>query len=150
MPCMLCEREMALTKHHLLPRELGGKEEDVILICSDCHRQIHVMYTNRELALRLSSIQALKQDENFAKFLILLLSICLVYILIVFEFIFFDKDLLMFFMTWISCVVALVAFILDKVEKKVFDSLLLLMVVVLTIQMMDFNFIQKLLKFLQI
>lgn len=69
MPCLFCERELTLTKHHLLPREFGGDEEHIVLICSDCHRQIHALYTNKELALRLSTVEALRQDETFSKFL---------------------------------------------------------------------------------
>lgn len=69
MTCALCERELTLTKHHLLPREFGGDNDDIVLICSDCHRQIHALYTNKELALRLSTLESLKQDETFSKFL---------------------------------------------------------------------------------
>lgn len=68
--CALCEREgLLLTKHHLLPREEGGKEEHISLICQDCHRQIHALYTNKELALRLDSIAKLRADEQIAKYL---------------------------------------------------------------------------------
>ena len=52
--CQLCDRKVdKLTKHHLLPREEGGNEEHISYICSDCHRQIHALYTNKELAIRL-------------------------------------------------------------------------------------------------
>lgn len=68
--CELCEREVsALTKHHLLPREEGGKEEHIAMLCEACHRQIHAMYTNKELAVRLTDIQALKEDEAIAKYI---------------------------------------------------------------------------------
>ena len=51
--CELCERsDIKLTKHHLIPREEGGTEKDIVMICSDCHRQIHASYSNQELALR--------------------------------------------------------------------------------------------------
>ena len=39
------------------------------MICSDCHRQIHALYSNQELALRLFSIEALKNDEKLKKFI---------------------------------------------------------------------------------
>ena len=62
--CELCERsEIELTKHHIIPKEEGGTEKDIVMICSDCHRQIHALYTNQELALRLFSIDPLKNDE---------------------------------------------------------------------------------------
>lgn len=68
--CELCERsDIKLTKHHLIPREEGGTEKDIVMICSDCHRQIHASYSNQELALRLFSIEALKSDEKLKKFI---------------------------------------------------------------------------------
>ena len=34
--CELCERsDIKLTKHHLIPREEGGTEKDIVMICSD-------------------------------------------------------------------------------------------------------------------
>lgn len=68
--CVLCERDnIQLTRHHLLPREEGGKEEDIALICEYCHKQIHALYTNKELAVRLSTLEELKEDENIKKYL---------------------------------------------------------------------------------
>ena len=68
--CELCERsDIKLTKQHLIPREEGGREKDIVMICSDCHRQIHTSYSNQELALRLFSIEALKSDEKLKKFI---------------------------------------------------------------------------------
>ncbi len=68
--CELCERRDAkLTKHHVIPREEGGTEKEIVMICSDCHRQIHALYSNQELALRLCSIEALKNDEKLKKFI---------------------------------------------------------------------------------
>ncbi|MDO5293767.1 MAG: HNH endonuclease [bacterium] len=68
--CELCHRQNTiLTKHHLLPREEGGKEEHIALICEDCHKHIHALYTNKELAIRLNTIDALLQDEKIKKYL---------------------------------------------------------------------------------
>ena len=68
--CQLCDRKVdKLTKHHLLPREEGGCEEHISYICSDCHRQIHALYTNKELAIRLDTIDKLKNDEKIHKYL---------------------------------------------------------------------------------
>lgn len=68
--CELCNREVVkLTKHHLLPREEGGKEEHISYLCEDCHRQIHALYTNKELAIRLDTIEKLKSDEKISKYL---------------------------------------------------------------------------------
>lgn len=68
--CELCYREpIILTKHHLLPREEGGKEEHISLICENCHKQIHALYTNKELAVRLNTIRDLQEDEKIIKYL---------------------------------------------------------------------------------
>lgn len=68
--CELCEREnIVLTKHHLLPREEGGRVEHIANICEACHKQIHNTYTNKELAIRLDSIGKLKDDEKISKYL---------------------------------------------------------------------------------
>ncbi len=67
--CELCLRTgVTLTKHHALPKEEGGGVADIVNICSDCHRQIHALYSNKELAIRLNSIQALQEDEQLKRF----------------------------------------------------------------------------------
>ena len=68
--CALCEREgVTLTRHHLLPREEGGKEEHIAMICEACHKHIHALYTNKELALFLDTIDKLKADPQISKYL---------------------------------------------------------------------------------
>ncbi|MBM7095297.1 HNH endonuclease [Bacillus sp. H-16] len=68
--CELCLREGArLTEHHLIPREEGGTHLETGMLCSPCHRQIHNLYTNQELALRLGTIERLRDDEKIKKFL---------------------------------------------------------------------------------
>jgi 5-methylcytosine-specific restriction endonuclease McrA len=68
--CELCEREgIETTVHHLVPREEGGSKLPTVNLCKACHKQIHVLYANRELAVRLNTVEALKQDENINKFL---------------------------------------------------------------------------------
>ena len=39
------------------------------LLCQDCHKQIHALYTNKELAMRLNTIAALEKDERVARYL---------------------------------------------------------------------------------
>lgn len=68
--CELCERPVVhLTKHHLLPREEGGREEHIAMICPDCHKQIHALYTNKELALRLDTLCKLRCDDQISRYL---------------------------------------------------------------------------------
>ena len=52
-PCCLCGRafpRVQLTKHHCLPKQKGGTQEDVELLCPQCHGMVHATYTNATLA----------------------------------------------------------------------------------------------------
>jgi 5-methylcytosine-specific restriction protein A len=68
--CELCEREeVELTEHHLIPREEGGAKLQRAMLCISCHKQIHALYTNKELALRLNTIPDLQNDEKIHKYI---------------------------------------------------------------------------------
>lgn len=68
--CELCEREEVMTTvHHLTPKEMGGTFGPTAHLCIPCHKQIHALYTNEELAVRLRTIEALQRDEQMASFL---------------------------------------------------------------------------------
>ncbi|HEX8551018.1 MAG TPA: HNH endonuclease [Abditibacteriaceae bacterium] len=75
MICELCGREVgALTLHHLKPKSRRGKYEKVIelptaQICSACHRQIHALFSNRELADEWNSLEKLRSEERMKKFI---------------------------------------------------------------------------------
>ena len=76
--CVLCERLMPLTWHHLYPREMQKKflrrglmtEEDRnsgIRICRQCHNAIHRFFDNELLANKLHSVESLMQQESIQK-----------------------------------------------------------------------------------
>src|SRR6478735_5973461 len=68
--CELCEREdVDTTVHHLLPKEMGGTFGPTAHLCIPCHKQIHALYTNEEIAARLTTIQDLKKDPQLSRFL---------------------------------------------------------------------------------
>lgn len=69
--CELCRRHgvSKITEHHLIPREEGGAKLDVAWLCPDCHKQIHALYTNKELAIRLNTLEKLCADEKISKYL---------------------------------------------------------------------------------
>lgn len=68
--CELCERKVSsLTEHHLIPREFGGRNLDTVMLCVPCHKQIHALFTNKELALKLNSISNLKNNEKIIRYL---------------------------------------------------------------------------------
>ncbi|WP_456275922.1 HNH endonuclease [Bacillus sp. AK128] len=67
--CELCGRsDVETTVHHLLPKEKGGTFGPTALLCIPCHKQIHALYTNEEIAVRLTTIEELRQDEKLASF----------------------------------------------------------------------------------
>lgn len=67
--CELCGREeVETTIHHLTPKEMGGAFLPTAKLCIPCHKQIHAIYMNDELATRLSTIHELKQDEKLKSF----------------------------------------------------------------------------------
>lgn len=67
--CELCGRSnVETTVHHLLPREKGGSYGPTADLCIPCHKQIHALYTNEEIAIRLSTIDELRRDEQLLRF----------------------------------------------------------------------------------
>jgi hypothetical protein len=74
MHCELCERECdRLTVHHLIPRQQTKRKKldpgPTVEICSACHRQIHTLFDNRELAQDLNTIDKLREHPDFNRFL---------------------------------------------------------------------------------
>ncbi|WP_353856180.1 HNH endonuclease [Bacillus sp. Bos-x628] len=68
--CELCGRqEVLLTEHHLTPREEGGAFSPTAFLCIPCHKQVHALYTNQELAARLNTIDALRRDEKLTSYI---------------------------------------------------------------------------------
>jgi 5-methylcytosine-specific restriction enzyme A len=68
--CELCGRhEVETTDHHLLPKEMGGNFGPTAQLCIPCHKHIHALYTNNEIAARLSTISDLRKDEKISRFI---------------------------------------------------------------------------------
>lgn len=68
--CELCNRNVSIiTNHHLIPKQKGGKNYKTIHLCTTCHKQIHALFTNRELATLYNSVDSLKNSEKIIKFL---------------------------------------------------------------------------------
>ena len=74
--CQLCERAVVnLTLHHLVPRSRGKKrgrkvhELPTAWLCPACHRQLHVLFSNRELEAQGATIEQLRRDSRVQKFL---------------------------------------------------------------------------------
>ncbi|KAG2454065.1 hypothetical protein HYH02_001106 [Chlamydomonas schloesseri] len=79
--CAMCGRQMPLTFHHLIPRDVHSKykkradlrsQQDLnrgIDICRPCHSAIHRTYDNKTLAASYSTLEALLQSEPLQKFI---------------------------------------------------------------------------------
>ena len=68
--CGLCEREVQHTsRHHLVPREEGGRHGPTVALCQPCHSTVHLLLDNRELARRYGTIELLQGAEELQKYL---------------------------------------------------------------------------------
>lgn len=70
--CRLCERLFGrgdLTKHHCLPRQKGGDQDDVELLCGQCHSMVHATYTNATLAALYPTVAKLREAPELVKYL---------------------------------------------------------------------------------
>jgi hypothetical protein len=68
--CPLCDRAIPKPQrdeHHLIPKSHGGRHTAVLHRI--CHRQIHAVFTETELARQYNSIDLLKQQEEMAGFI---------------------------------------------------------------------------------
>lgn len=72
--CPLCQREVALTFHHLTPKKLHRRKfyrkrmdrlerNRGINICRLCHDGIHAIYDESTLGKRFKSLEKLQKDE---------------------------------------------------------------------------------------
>ena len=51
MECAICHRETdKLFKHHVVPKVKGGSKGDIIGCCKTCAKQVHMLFSENELA----------------------------------------------------------------------------------------------------
>lgn len=68
--CPLCDRaipKLQRDEHHLIPKSHGGRQTAVLHRI--CHRQIHAVFTETELARKYYSIELLKLQEDMVGFI---------------------------------------------------------------------------------
>lgn len=66
--CPLCQRDIPkplMERHHIKTKEVD--REAVVPICNACHKTIHALFSNRQIADEFNSIQALRESDQFAK-----------------------------------------------------------------------------------
>lgn len=67
--CPLCERQIPATQkdaHHFIPKSKGGRQTEYLHRI--CHRQIHALFTETELARQYNHVEALLAHPEIAKF----------------------------------------------------------------------------------
>ena len=68
--CGLCERAVSETsRHHLVPRVEGGRYGPTVDLCQPCHSSVHRFLTNRELARRYPTVEALREAPELQTYL---------------------------------------------------------------------------------
>ena len=67
--CPLCDRVIPpaqADRHHLVPKSKGGRQTEVFHRI--CHRQVHALITESELARQYSTVEALLQHPEIRAF----------------------------------------------------------------------------------
>ncbi|RBW70464.1 HNH endonuclease [Bacillus taeanensis] len=68
--CELCNRnKVKTTVHHLTPKKKGGTFLPTASLCIPCHKQVHALFTNEQLADHLNTIEKLKSNEQIMRFI---------------------------------------------------------------------------------
>ena len=68
--CPICDRPIPSSQkdaHHLVPKSKGGKTTE--FLHRICHRQIHALFTETELARRLNSADAIREHPQMQRFI---------------------------------------------------------------------------------
>lgn len=68
--CPICHRALGdinIQQHHLIPKELGGKE--TIPVHKMCHQKIHSVFTNRELLQVYHDPEIIRSHPEIANFI---------------------------------------------------------------------------------
>lgn len=67
--CPICGRELGdklVDEHHLIPKTFKGKE--TISIHKICHKQIHALWSERELQHYYNTVERILSDEKMQRF----------------------------------------------------------------------------------
>jgi hypothetical protein len=68
--CPICERPIPDSQkdaHHLIPKSRGGKHTEYLHRI--CHRQIHALFSETELAVTFNTANALQQHSEMRRFI---------------------------------------------------------------------------------
>jgi hypothetical protein len=65
--CVFCQRKVPTRGHHVVPRCKGGRE--IAPTCHSCEDFIHKTWTHNELRDVFNTVEKIRTDERFQKFL---------------------------------------------------------------------------------
>lgn len=68
--CPICGHEYGkteMTRHHLVPKSRKGRV--TVSICRSCHRQVHALYTEKELEQRFDTLDKLVAAEEMQRWI---------------------------------------------------------------------------------
>jgi len=68
--CPICDRPIPDSQkdaHHFIPKSKGGKSTEYLHRI--CHRQIHALFTETQLAKELNTAEAIKERQEIQKFI---------------------------------------------------------------------------------
>ncbi len=72
--CGLCNRPIPAdapqSVHHFIPRSKGGKNGPTVTLHHLCHREIHIILSETELARTYNNLEALRTHTRLAKFIL--------------------------------------------------------------------------------
>lgn len=70
--CPLCNRDMipglTVDDHHMIPRSKGGKKIPPVTMHIVCHRKIHSVFTESDLAAYYNTFEHLMEHEKIVSF----------------------------------------------------------------------------------
>ena len=70
MICQLCKRDVqVITKHHLIPKQRGGKKSGFIEVCLSCKDMVHRLFTNKELEREYNTLEKLLSSEKVQRYI---------------------------------------------------------------------------------
>lgn len=79
--CCLCDRERHdITRHHLIPRTTHKNKwvkerflittlRETVAMCKPCHKQIHVLISEKDMAKTYNTVEDLKAHPEVAKWI---------------------------------------------------------------------------------
>ncbi len=69
--CPVCDRHVPYVFqqcHHLIPLSVGGRFSDLLIICSDCHAELHRLFDNNFLKNYMHTLERIRDCTGLVEF----------------------------------------------------------------------------------